>query len=202
MPQRIVVIFEYPSLNGGEHSMLQAIDVIDPRAFEFIAVAPATGQLANALAKRSIEHTPFELHDRAGLRLSRHSLCGQLVETLGRLSPDLVHANSLAMGRLTGAIQDQLDVPCATHLRDILTLSRGAVHDINANRLIIAVSQATKRFHTQQGIDPARTHVVYNAVIFAFRTFSGLPHRVNPLTSITRKACPSFGLLNKIADKL
>jgi glycosyltransferase involved in cell wall biosynthesis len=170
MPHRIALIFEYPSLNGGEYSMLQTIEAVrvahrgDPGEFEFIAIAPPLGPLADALAKRAIEHSPIHFHDSDGQRFSRDVISKQLVGILGQLAPDLVHANSLAMGRLTGAIQDQLTVPCVTHLRDILSLSAAAIKDINANRMIIAVSEATRSFHVAQGLDAARSCVVYNAV--------------------------------------
>lgn len=173
MPHRIAVIFEYPSLNGGENSMLQTMRAIraahetesnESPQFEFIAIAPPTGDLADALARESIEHAAFRSHDEAGKKLSRESLCDELVRMVARLSPDLLHANSLSMARLTGAVQDRLAIPSTAHLRDILKLSRTTVKDINANRAIFAVSSATRDYHVQQGIDESKVSVVYNAV--------------------------------------
>lgn len=170
MPHRVAVIFEYPSLNGGENSMLQAIRAIRAvqpiggHSFEFIAIAPADGDLADALAQQSIEHVPFETHDATGRKLSRAALCDQLVEIVQRISPDLVHANSLSMARLSGAMQPRLTIPCTAHLRDILKLSHAAMNDINANQAVFCVSHATRDFHVQQGLDETKTSVVYNAV--------------------------------------
>ena len=156
--------------------MLQAIDCISATVHaksdtdnqaglsEFTAISPRQGQLADALAARSINHVPFDFHDNSGKRLSREVICDQLVQTIKHIGPDLVHANSLAMGRLTGAIAHQLTVPCCTHLRDIMKLSRAAISDINKNKMIIAVSQATQNFHVAQGLDAARTRVIHNAV--------------------------------------
>lgn len=164
MVHRIAVIFEYPSLNGGENSMLRAMQVADRNAFEFVAIAPPTGMLADALRESAIEHVPFRWIDGDGIRFPRKTIQDEMLATISRASPSLVHANSLSMGRLTGSIQPQLTIPCTTHVRDIMKVSLGAIRDVNANRQIIAVSHATRDFHVQQGMDAARSCVVYNTV--------------------------------------
>jgi glycosyltransferase involved in cell wall biosynthesis len=50
------------------------------------------------------------------------------------------------------------------HLRDIVKLSRRAMADINQIDLLIAVSQATKNWHVEQGLDPQKTLVIHNGV--------------------------------------
>ena len=44
-----------------------------------------------------------------------------------RRRPDLLHANSLSMGRLSGPVAAELGMPSIAHLRDIVRLSRQAV---------------------------------------------------------------------------
>ena len=163
MSHRIAVLFEYPTLNGGERSMLQMLGAADTSELDVVAIAPAAGRLAAELRRRSIEHVSLELRDRQGKRLPRPVVCEQLVETIKFVAPALVHANSLAMSRLTGAISHRT-VCCVGHLRDIIGLSRAAIDDLNRNRLLIAVSAATRRFHVEQGLDPNRTRVIYNGV--------------------------------------
>ena len=68
------------------------------------------------------------------------------------------------MGRLTGAVAQQLAIPSVAHLRDIIGLSRTAIRDLNQNRALIAVSQATRDFHVGQGLSAARTEVILNGV--------------------------------------
>jgi glycosyltransferase involved in cell wall biosynthesis len=68
------------------------------------------------------------------------------------------------MGRLTGAIAGEAGCRCVAHLRDIIRLSGRAIADLNRNDLLIAVSQATRDYHVAQGLDAARTRVVYNGV--------------------------------------
>jgi glycosyltransferase involved in cell wall biosynthesis len=68
------------------------------------------------------------------------------------------------MGRLTGHLGTELGVPSTSHLRDIVGLTKRAVEQLNANRALIAVSQAVRDFHQAQGVDTARMHVVYNGV--------------------------------------
>ena len=162
--RHIALLFEYPTLNGGERSMLAAIGSLPRDEFEFIALAPAQGRLAEALRERKIRHVPFEQHDAEGTRRSKAAIADELVEHIHSLRPVLLHANSLAMGRLTGSIAEQLTIPTTAHLRDIIGLSQAAIADLNRNRRLFAVSQATRAFHVAQGLDPERAQVVYNGI--------------------------------------
>lgn len=165
---RIAIAFEFPTLSGGEQSMLAVVDRLlsaTPHGdFQFVAIAPERGRLADALASRGMHHIPLELRDAAGARLPRDVVCRNLISAVIQAAPDLLHANSLSMGRLTGAIAGDLPVPCAAHLRDILGLSRAAVADLNRNRRLVAVSHATKDFHAAQGLAAERTSVIYNGL--------------------------------------
>ena len=162
--KRIAIIFEFGTLFGGERSMLAVLDRLADGRFEFVAIAPEHGRLAEALRQHSIQHVPLQLRDRNAERLPRDAACNNLSNAIACCSADLVHANSLSMGRLTGTMSAELSIPCVAHLRDIIKLSKAAVHDLNGNRLLIAVSQATRSFHVDQGLDEAITRVLYNGV--------------------------------------
>ena len=53
---RIALLFEYSTLNGGERSMLAVLDALMPQStgFDFVAIAPPEGRLADALRRRKI----------------------------------------------------------------------------------------------------------------------------------------------------
>lgn len=177
--RKIALVFEFATLNGGERSMLAALDGLRDE-FEFYAVAPDAGKLADELQARSIRLVPLQLTNVSGARLPRSETCRLLVDAIARCRPDVVHANSLAMGRLTGAVADRVKVPTVAHLRDILKLSRSAISDLNSNRLLLAVSQATQAFHVAQGLDADRVRVIHNGVDcrqFQPRHRSGSLHR-------------------------
>jgi len=161
---RVALLFEFNSLNGGEHSMLAALDQLSAEPFEFVALAPAGGRLAEALQHRNIQHVAISLRDEKGNRLPRQIVCERIQQAIGRVSPAIVHANSLSMGRLTGALAKQFTASCVAHLRDILKLTRAAVEDLNHNRVLLAVSKATRGFHVGQGIQAERVQVLYNGV--------------------------------------
>ena len=143
--------------------MLAALDRLRGRA-EFVALAPAGGRLGGALRERGLEHVELTLRDERGERLPRAAAVANLADAVRRTAPDLLHGNSLAMGRLTGALAAELSLPCSAHLRDIIGLSRAAVSDLNLNDLLLAVSVATRTFHVAQGTDPQRVRVVHNGV--------------------------------------
>ncbi len=144
--------------------MLQAIQFMNSPSFECIGLAPPRGRLADALRNQGVDHVPLSLLDEHARRLPREVACQKIVEAIQTVAPAVVHANSLAMGRLTGAVSLRLSQPCVSHLRDIIKLSQSAIRDLNQNRLLLAVSAATRRFLVAQGLADERTRVVYNGI--------------------------------------
>ncbi len=155
---RVALLSEFGSLNGGEHSLLALIPEIRARGFEPVALAPAKGRLAAALAEHQIPHVAFSMRD------DRTTAVERLADAFDRTAATLLHANSLSMGRLSGRLAQATGHPTTTHLRDILNLSNAAIADLNANRRLLAVSQATRNHHVAAGLDARRTLVVYNGV--------------------------------------
>ena len=130
--------------------------------FDFHAIAPESGPLANALAELQIPHTAFSIRDASGTKRPADEILIDLEQQQRKLSADILHANSLSMARLTGQMRND---SCRTgHLRDIMRLNRSVIDDLNHNTRLIAVSQAVKDFHHQQGLDDARCEVIYNGV--------------------------------------
>jgi glycosyltransferase involved in cell wall biosynthesis len=168
---RVALLFEYSTLNGGERSMLACLDWlrIPDSDIEFVAIGPSSGRLNQALAERKIEIIPWSVTADSGnrVRSSHDAIESSLIEAVAQTQADLLHANSLAMGRLVGRIVDRLAIPTTTHLRDILKLSRAAIADLNRNRCLMAVSQATRDFHVVGGLDAARVVVVRNGIDLA-----------------------------------
>jgi glycosyltransferase involved in cell wall biosynthesis len=153
---RIALLFEYSTLNGGERSMLACLDWWRHQAagMEFVAIAPARGRLAEELLSRSLEVIPWTRDDGDPA----------LIQIIQQAHPDLLHANSLSMGRVTGRIAAKVSIPTSSHLRDIVHLSSAAMADLNRNRLLIAVSFATRDAHAARGMDADRVVVVHNGV--------------------------------------
>ena len=154
------ILCEYGSLNGGENSMLALLPLLKEHGVTFRVVCPPTGPLAETLNRFDIETVPFELRTGTSLEERRHRL-GKL---LWNLRSRLVHANSLAMGRVAGVILADMCTPSIVHLRDIIRLNRSAVADLNRFRRILVVSEATRRFHVDQGLHATSCHVMYNGV--------------------------------------
>jgi glycosyltransferase involved in cell wall biosynthesis len=169
MPQ-VLVLCEFPTRNGGENSMLAALDGVRAAGFDVAAACPPAGPLAEALREGGVEVVPFEPRDASGRRRPQARLRERLAEILRRRRPDLLHANSLSMGRLAGPVARQLATPSLAHLRDIVGLSAQAVADLNCHARLLAVSRATRDFHVQAGLDAEKVHVLYNGVdLEAFR---------------------------------
>ena len=159
---RIAILFEYPTLWGGERSMLAAIDALADRQIEVVAIAPGGGDLAAALASRNIEHVTLQAFDETGTRRPREQVVPELAAAVRTIRPQLVHANSLSMSVLTGLLDDS--VARVGHIRDIMKLSKNVIRLLNQNDRLIAVSNATRDHHIAQGLDEKKTCVLYNGV--------------------------------------
>ncbi len=183
---RLLILCEYGTLNGGERSMLATLPGIARAGYEVLVAAPPAGPLAEVLVGRGVELVPFEPIDPSGARRTLDDRRRRLTEVVKAHRPDLLHANSLSMGRLAGPVAAELAVPSLAHVRDIISLSKQAVADLNRNDRLLAVSEAARQFHLAQGLSSAKTFSLYNGVDTAqFRSRSpsgylhdelGLPH--------------------------
>jgi glycosyltransferase involved in cell wall biosynthesis len=161
---RILVLCEYASLNGGERSFLEAARRVDTTELHFTVAAPSTGPLVDAVHACGFDHLPLRFADRRGYRRPRAELHAIIERLVNESRADLMHANSLAMGRLSGPVAARLGVPSLAHLRDILRLSRAAVGDLNRHQRLLAVSDATRRWYVAAGLSESKVAVAYNGV--------------------------------------
>ncbi len=188
---RLVWLFEYPSLHGGERSLLVTLAAVRAAGFDVAALAPPQGPLAEALRSEGVEPVPFVAVGDDGRRLPPPRLREELARLLRSLQPGLLHANSLAMGRLSGPVAAEAGLASLAHLRDIVGLSRQGIADLARHDRLLAVSRATRDFHVAAGLDAGRTHVLYNGVDlerFRPRTPAGFLHRELHLPPAARLA--------------
>lgn len=168
--RRIAVLVEYPTVHGGENSMLAALKhLLDSNrqrpAFDFCVMGPAAGAMADRVASLGIPFVELNLFDAEGRRLPRDRSVVHVLEAVKKSGVHLIHGNSLSMGRLLGAASRQDSSLLATaHLRDIMKLSHAAIVDLNANRKLIAVSRATLQFHVKQGLAEDSVSVIHNGI--------------------------------------
>lgn len=157
------MIGEYGVLNGGERSLLSVLRRLRDE-WEFAALVPGGTEFDSSLQQVGVETIPWSTHGADGQRKSQSEIRQELTQTIQRHSASLVHCNSLSTSRLVGPVAADLKLPSVGHLRDILKLSRKAVSDIDMIDRKLAVSEATRNFHIQQGLDPKSTWVQYNGI--------------------------------------
>lgn len=165
MPERrrVLLLFEYPTLNGGERSMLAVLkELLRGDQWQFAAACPPTGPLGNKLEELGIDCWPLELKDTTAK--TTEGFFQQLSGIAEAASPGLIHANSLAMGRRLGSVCDRLAIPCTSHMRDIVGLRGASVQDLNRLAGLVAVSRATQQFHVEQGLRAYRVTTIHNGV--------------------------------------
>lgn len=160
---RVLIVCEYPTISGGERSLLGLAKLLQAAGMELLAACPPAGPLACQFARLGVAVLPFSPRCR-GARRPLGELREELSALMRRAAPELVHANSLAMSRLSGPVVRELGLPGLGHLRDIVKLGPQAVADLNCHTRLLAVSQATRQFHLQQGLCPEKTQVLYNGV--------------------------------------
>ena len=167
---RVCWLFEYPTLNGGERSTLATLPSLRAAGVEPVALAPPEGGLARALTAAGVPVQSLTTHAPGGARLDQAARRLHLAASLRALAPDLLHANSLAMSRLSGPVAADLGLPSLGHVRDIMKLSRRALADVSRHTRVACVSTATRDYHVARGLDAARSVVLFNGVdLDAFR---------------------------------
>jgi glycosyltransferase involved in cell wall biosynthesis len=185
---KVLVLCEYASLNGGERSLLTVLQHGLADHARIQVACPRHGPLAETLVRSGIAHRPLDLQAPHGARLPLAECRSRLRCLIDAVQPDLVHANSLAMSRLVGPVIAERSLPGLGHLRDILRINRRVVDDLNHHVRLIAVSQATRQWYVDMGVDPQRLHVVYNGVDlkrFFPRPATGYFHRLWDLPPAT-----------------
>lgn len=161
---RIGIAFEYVTRNGGEHSILAAMVALQPRGYEFVVLAPGNGPLLETVAQLAIPVENFTMRTASGGRVDPEETVHALNSLAAKHRLNLLHANSLTMGRRLGALAPQLAIPTTCHVRDIMSLKKGEIHDLNQLQALFAVSNATRDYHIQQGIHPVRIQRIYNGI--------------------------------------
>ena len=161
---RVAILFEYPTLNGGEHSLISLQEAIEQHDCQLIAFAPPNSPLAEKLQSQSFPLVDFSLLNEKGSKDSLESIRDRLVKKVMHHQVELLHGNSLSMGRLLGKLNSNLPCPTTSHLRDIIKLNRSAAEDLNRNAKLIAVSDATRQYHINQGLHEDNIVTIHNGI--------------------------------------
>lgn len=161
---KVLVVCEYSSLNGGERSFLAGLPRLERFGVEAVVACPEEGLLPERLDELECPRLAFDVRNPAGKRETPESIEARIEALVEVCRPDLVHGNSLSVSRVVGPVLSRIGVPSLGHLRDIVGLSGRAARCLNQNARILAVSEATRSWHLEQGLDPQRVHVAYNGV--------------------------------------
>ena len=144
--------------------MLSTLPAVAQAGFDILVAAPDEGPLMEALKQQGVPNFSLSITDSNGQRRALEDLREHLAMVFRSCKPDLIHSNSLSMGRVAGPVVAEQSIPGVAHLRDIIKLSRAAIRDLNCHDRLLAVSQATRDFHIRQGLLGEKTEVLYNGV--------------------------------------
>src|SRR4029079_5001736 len=101
---RLLILCEYPTLLGGERSMLSTLPAVAADGFEILVALPACGPLADELRARGLTQLPWLTHDELGKRRPLDRLREDLANLVLQARPNLIHANSLSTARISGPV--------------------------------------------------------------------------------------------------
>ena len=132
--------------------------------WQLTAAVPGQSEFAAALESAGIAVHPWSVRSADQTRKTAQQISSELGELIANVTPSIVHFNSLSTSRIGGPITKELGIPSLGYLRDIMKLSKKAISDLNQINRLVAVSNATRQWHIDQGIEPARIFTVYNGV--------------------------------------
>lgn len=161
---RVLVFVEYGWRNGGENSWLAIAELLSKSDCQFVVACPGETEFSRHVEKMGLERLDWSVSDPKGQRKSQAAIRSDIENVILLTNPDLLHANSLSTARLIGPVAERISIPALGYLRDIIKLSSQAIQDINCCHKIIAVSNATREFHIDRGLDQSRCVVVHNGV--------------------------------------
>lgn len=153
--RRIGYLFEHPTVSGAEGSALDLLKHLDRRDVAPIAFAPEAGKLASRLREIGIPHRPWRA-PRGPAEEAR------LIDELKRERFDVLHGNTIQLGRITGRIAGACGAAGVAHIRAFGTLSDRARSNLDGNAVLIAVSRAVRAHLIEEGIPPEKIRVIYN----------------------------------------
>ena len=120
--------------------------------------------LADRIRNLDVRGISLTTHHADGVRKSQSQYRADFADVLRSHQPDLVLCNSLSTSRLCGPVTAEVGIASVGYLRDIIKLSKKAVEDVNQLDRIVAVSQATKDHHADQGMTESKITVIHNGV--------------------------------------
>ena len=164
---RILYINNSSYIGGAENSLQLLIHSFRKRGFEVHLLLPQPGELSKRLADAPIQihYLDFQVSTnktRLFFDSFRYSL--KLSKLIRRLKIDLVHTNSLRSSLDSVMAARLAGVPIIGHIRDMRPL--GARGRLLMNKLdrLIAVSEATRQYFIDEGVDAERIVRVYNGI--------------------------------------
>lgn len=167
MPPRIAYLLEYPTVSGGERSLLCLLDHLDRSRFSPVLFAPENGPMAREIAARGLDHVPYEMNE-GGRRRPFEEVQRDLANLLRRSNISLLHGNSLSCAEYTGLVGEEAGIPAVAHVRDIQKLKTSRRKRLVRNKKLIAVSHGTRDHLIQQGLDASLVEAVWNGIPASF----------------------------------
>ena len=174
----MAICFEFATLHGGERSILAVLGEGIPYGWEVVLLGPTDGPLPDAAAAAGLDYRPWSVRED-GHKPPPEWAVRSLRAAVDAVDADLVHANSLALARLTGRLAREDHRVCTGHLRDILRLSSAARRDLACNRTLIAVSPAVAAFHHDEFANDQRVDAVSPHTSTA--TIETIPNGIGPI---------------------
>lgn len=153
---KIAYLCEFPTLLGGERSLLTFLDAATTRGVVPIVVCPAEGRFANEIRERQLTLVPWQDRAKNSIASAGESLRHETVE--------VIHANSLSMAGVAVELRTRLKVPAVLHVRDVYRLSRQQWRRVQAFDAVLAVSSYVGRWLHEHGVAEPVLHRIPNAV--------------------------------------
>lgn len=188
-PLRILYLCEYPTLLGGEQSLLALLAAAQKR-IEAVVVAPSGGPLETELAFGNIARWNWPAGGKSRIV--------ELSKAVLDASIDIVHANSLSTAEAALQLGIACGIPTIGHVRDIAKISASRLDRLSYLNHIVAVSEAVRNSLVQQRLPESRVSRIYNPVDVAKLRAGACPGKLREQLGFD-SSVPLVGCVGQIA---
>ncbi len=154
------------SIGGGENQLYNLVSNLDRKSYLPYVICPDDGIFAEKLRNAKIHTTVLNLPQwrKAKSLFTRHSAAAKLIDFSEHYNIQLIHTSDSWLNPYLWKLKKSLNIPCISHVRNILNPTQIAKYDFDRMDHFIVISKQYKDFLLDHGIASDKIDVILNCI--------------------------------------